>query len=163
MSLDVSEPLDSRLRAILEGKRGVATSRGTGAKRGDGDAAFGASSRAMTDPETPNVAFVSRYPTEKDLDEAMGPPRQGRTREYPSLLFQHEDAPITGWPRKTTNLIATGQGELALETTLQTGKGDTVTLRHELERSDALDLIATLADWVASPDSIRRETPEPGK
>lgn len=117
----------------------------------------------MTPPDDPNpknVAFVSRYPTERDLEEAMGPPRKATPfREYPSLLFQREDKPITGWPRRTVNLLATGRGQLVLETALQTGEGDTVQLRQELERSDALDMIAALADWVASPDSILPESP----
>lgn len=51
-----------------------------------------------------------------------------------------------------------------LETTLQTGKGDTVEVRQELQRSDALDMITALADWVASPDSTGPDgSPAPTK
>lgn len=112
----------------------------------------------------PNVAFISPYPTEKDLEEALGPPRSAESRQPPATFprFLHEimEEPPTGFPQKILSLVATSQGTLTVNSHLTTAAGDRGQHGHQLFRCDALDLITALAEWVASPDSILREYPD---
>jgi len=116
------------------------------------------------DAPVPTFAHISRYPTEQDLAEALGPPRPRESQESPTTFprFIHEfvDEPPTGFPRKTVALVASAQGTLKLAASLETATGDRLQQSLPLYRSDAFDLIAALADWVASPDSILREYPD---
>jgi hypothetical protein len=116
-------------------------------------------------PPAPVFAHISRYPTEQDLAEALGPPRSRESQapsptRFPRSLHEFVDEPPTGFPRKTVALVASAQGTLTLDTVLETSTGDRFAQTHQLWRSDALDIITALAEWVASPDGVSREYPD---
>lgn len=82
------------------------------------------------------------------------------TERFPRLIFQSLLEPFERFPSKTLNLVASARGTLTVEAALATGKGDRIELSHALDRSEALDIITALSEWVASPDSIVRENPD---
>jgi hypothetical protein len=81
------------------------------------------------------------------------------TERFPRFLHECVDEPPTGFPHKLLSLAAFEQGTLTLKTVLTTAAGDRFHQTHQLFRSDALDLIAALSEWVASPDSILEDEP----
>lgn len=96
-------------------------------------------------PPAPTVAFISRYPTVQDLEEALGPPRSEPvpTATFPRFIHEIVDEPPTGFPRKVVSLVASAPGS---RSRLETAAG------RSLFPSPFRSIAATL--WTSSRRSL---------